>query len=69
MPTTTTRAQLTTDIVLAGVFAVVCSPFAILGGWPDLIVLVVFATALAVRRRIAGLGRSESPGPLRSRRC
>ena len=51
MPTTITRAQLTTDIVLAGVFAVVCLPFALLGGWPDLIVLVVFATALAVRRR------------------
>ncbi|GAA1812203.1 sensor histidine kinase [Agromyces neolithicus] len=50
MPTTITRAQLTTDIVLAGVFAVVCLPFAILGGWPDLIVLAVFAAALAVRR-------------------
>ena len=45
-----TRAQFTTDIVLAGVFAVVCLPFAVLGGGPDLIVLVVFATALAVRR-------------------
>ena len=55
MPTTTTRAQFTTDIVLAVVFAVVCIPFAILGGWPDLIVLVVFATALAVRRRRPGL--------------
>ena len=31
MPTTITRAQLTTDIVLAGVFAVVCLPFALLG--------------------------------------
>ncbi len=51
VPTTITRAQLTTDIVLAGVFALVCLPFAVLGGWPDLVVLVVFATALAVRRR------------------
>ena len=50
MPTTVTRAQLTTDIVLAGVFALVCLPFAVLGGWPDLVVLVVFATALALRR-------------------
>ena len=50
MPTTVTRAQLTTDIVLAGVFALVCLPFALLGGWPDLVVLVVFATALALRR-------------------
>ena len=50
MPTTVTRAQLTTDIVLAGVFALACLPFAVLGGWPDLVVLVVFATALALRR-------------------
>ena len=56
MPTTITRAQLTTDIVLAGVFAVVCLPFALLGGWPDLIVLVVFATALAVRQEPAQAG-------------
>ncbi|MCD2441979.1 histidine kinase [Agromyces sp. SYSU K20354] len=51
MPSTITRAQLTTDIVLAGVFALVCLPFAVLGGWADLIVLAVFAAALAVRRR------------------
>ncbi len=51
MPTTITRAQLTTDVVLAGVFAAVCLPFAVLGGWVDVIVLAVFATALAVRRR------------------
>ena len=50
VPTSITRAQLTTDIVLAGVFALICLPFAVLGGWPDLVVLVVFATALAVRR-------------------
>jgi len=50
VPTTVTRAQLTTDIVLAGVFALACLPFAVLGGWPDLVVLVVFATALALRR-------------------
>lgn len=49
--TTITRAQLTTDIVLAGVFAVGCLPFAVLGGWSDVFVLAVFATALAVRRR------------------
>jgi signal transduction histidine kinase len=51
VPTTTTRAQLTTDVVLAGVFALACLPFAVLGGWADLAVLVVFAAALAVRRR------------------
>ncbi|GAA1756581.1 sensor histidine kinase [Agromyces humatus] len=51
MPTTTTRAQFTTDVVLAGVFALVCLPFAVLGGSPDVLVLVLFAAALAVRRR------------------
>lgn len=55
MPTTITRAKLTTDIVLASVFALVCLPFAVLGGWPDLIVLGGFAAALAVRRYSPGL--------------
>ncbi|AWB95382.1 sensor histidine kinase [Agromyces badenianii] len=44
------RAKLTTDIVLAAVFALACVPFAVLGGWADLVLLVVFAAALAVRR-------------------
>lgn len=44
------RGRITTDVVLAGVFALVCLPFAWLGGAPDLLVLVLFAGALAVRR-------------------
>ncbi len=44
------RAKLTTDIVLAGVFALACLPFALLGGFPDLLVLAGFTGALAVRR-------------------
>ncbi|MCD5347305.1 sensor histidine kinase [Agromyces sp. S2-1-8] len=50
MPTRISRAKLTTDIVLAGVFALVCLPFALLGGVSDVLILVVFAGALAVRR-------------------
>jgi signal transduction histidine kinase len=44
------RGRITTDIVLAGVFALVCLPFALLGGWPDVLVLAGFTAALAVRR-------------------
>lgn len=44
------RGKITTDVVLAGVFALFCLPFASLGGPPDLLVLVLFAGALAVRR-------------------
>jgi len=44
------RAKLTTDIVLAGVFALACLPFALLGGPYDIMLLAVFAGALAVRR-------------------
>ncbi|MDQ0575178.1 sensor histidine kinase [Agromyces albus] len=51
MPTSTSRARFTTDAVLAGVFAVLCLPFAALGGWPDFVVLAAFAAALVVRRR------------------
>ena len=48
--TSMSRGKITTDVVLAGVFALVCLPFAWLGGAPDLLVLVLFAGALAVRR-------------------
>lgn len=51
MPTSTSRARFTTDVVLAGVFAVLCLPFAALGGWPDFVVLAVFTAALVMRRR------------------
>lgn len=44
------RGKITTDVVLAGVFALFCLPFAWLGGAADLLVLVLFAGALAVRR-------------------
>jgi signal transduction histidine kinase len=45
-----TRGRITTDIVLAAVFALVCLPFAWLGGAPDFAALVLFTAALAVRR-------------------
>ena len=48
--TSLSRGKITTDVVLAGVFALVCLPFAWLGGAADLVVLVLFAGALAVRR-------------------
>jgi signal transduction histidine kinase len=48
--TSLSRGRITTDVVLAGVFGVVCLPFAWLGGAADLVVLVLFAGALAVRR-------------------
>jgi hypothetical protein len=48
--TSLSRGKITTDIVLGVVFAVFCLPFAWLGGAPDLVVLVVFSGALAVRR-------------------
>jgi signal transduction histidine kinase len=45
-----TRGMITTDIVLAGVFALVCLPFALLGNAADLVALAGFTGALAVRR-------------------
>jgi signal transduction histidine kinase len=48
--TSLSRGKITTDVVLALVFALVCLPFAWLGGAPDVAVLVLFAGALAVRR-------------------
>ena len=50
MHTSLSRGRITTDVVLAGVFGVFCLPFAWLGGAADLVVLVLFAGALAVRR-------------------
>ena len=50
MHSSLSRGKLTTDIVLAVVFALVCLPFAWLGTPVDLVVLVLFAGALAVRR-------------------
>lgn len=54
MTTRISRAKLTTDIVLAGVFALVCLPFALLGGVFDVLILGVFAGALSIRRWDAG---------------
>ena len=54
MHTSLSRGKLTTDIVLAAVFALVCLPFAWLGTPVDLVVLVMFAGALAVRRLAPG---------------
>lgn len=50
VPTRISRAKLTTDIVLAGVFALMCLPFALLGGVADVVILAGFTGALAVRR-------------------
>ncbi|HEX6364946.1 MAG TPA: histidine kinase [Agromyces sp.] len=50
MPTSLSRGRLTTDIVLALVFALACLPFALLGNAADLVALVGFTGALAVRR-------------------
>jgi len=52
--TSLSRGQLTTDIVLAAVFGLLCLPFALLGAPVDLVVLVAFLAALAVRRLSPG---------------
>ena len=54
MHSSLSRGKLTTDIVLAVVFALACLPFAWLGTPVDLVVLVMFAGALAVRRLAPG---------------
>ena len=54
MHTSLSRGRLTTDIVLAGVFGLACLPFALLGNAVDLVVLVGFVGALAVRRLSPG---------------
>lgn len=43
--------MITTDVVLAGLFGLVCLPFALLGNLADLLALAGFTGALAVRRR------------------
>ena len=47
---TISRAKLTTDIVLAVVFGLACLPFALLGEWADIVAMLAFTAALAVRR-------------------
>ncbi len=56
MTTTTTlsRGRLTTDIVLAVAFALASLPFALLGDAADLMALLLFGGALAVRRLTPG---------------
>lgn len=54
MHTSSSRSRVTTDVVLAVVFSVVCLPFAWLGGAADLLVLTLFTGALAVRRLAPG---------------
>ncbi|WP_395243273.1 sensor histidine kinase [Agromyces sp. MMS24-K17] len=49
-PPRLSRGRLTTDIVLAGLFALACLPFALLGNGIDLVALVLFSGALAIRR-------------------
>ena len=50
MHTSLSRGKLTTDLVLAVVFGLCCLPFALLGNAADLVVLVGFVAALAIRR-------------------
>jgi len=52
--TSLSRGRLTTDIVLAVVFGLFCLPFALLGNAVDVIVLIGFVGALAVRRLAPG---------------
>lgn len=54
MHTSLSRGRITTDVVLAVVFSIVCLPFAWLGGAADLMVLTLFTGALAVRRLAPG---------------
>ncbi|KRE30717.1 sensor histidine kinase [Agromyces sp. Soil535] len=54
MRTSLSRGRITTDVVLAVVFGLVCLPFALLGTPVDLVVLVGFVGALAVRRLSPG---------------
>ncbi|HZW40738.1 MAG TPA: sensor histidine kinase, partial [Agromyces sp.] len=51
---TLSRGRLTTDIVLAVVFALACLPFALLGNGVDVVVLIGFTAALAIRRLSPG---------------
>ena len=44
------RTAVVVDAVLAAVFALVCLLYALIGGWPDVVVVLLFAGALAVRR-------------------
>ncbi|WP_127793304.1 sensor histidine kinase [Agromyces sp. LHK192] len=44
------RGKLVTDLVLAGLFGLACLPFALLGNAADIVALIVFVGALAVRR-------------------
>ncbi len=52
--TTLSRGRLTTDVVLAVAFALVSLPFALLGNAADLVALVGFTAALAIRRLAPG---------------
>jgi signal transduction histidine kinase len=44
------RTAVVVDAALAAVFALVCLLYALIGGWPDVVVVLAFAAALAVRR-------------------
>ncbi|MRX42460.1 sensor histidine kinase [Agromyces kandeliae] len=54
MSTPTQRTTLIVDGVLAVLFLAACSLFVLVGGWPDVVVTVLFAAALAVRRLAPG---------------
>jgi signal transduction histidine kinase len=49
-----TRGRITTDIVLAVVFALACLPLALLGNGVDVVVLIGFTAALSIRRLSPG---------------
>ncbi|MEI5585116.1 MULTISPECIES: sensor histidine kinase [unclassified Agromyces] len=54
MSISTHRATLIVDGILAALFFAVCVLYAFVGGWPDLVVVVLFSAALVLRRVAPG---------------
>ncbi|WP_430646590.1 sensor histidine kinase [Agromyces sp. GXS1127] len=48
------RGALIVDGILAALFFAVCALYALVGGWPDLVVVVLFSAALVLRRAAPG---------------
>ncbi|KZE95545.1 Sensor histidine kinase DesK [Agromyces sp. NDB4Y10] len=55
MSNSTNRATLIVDGILAALFFAVCVLYAFVGGWPDVVVVVLFSAALAIRRAAPGV--------------
>ncbi|MCK8609473.1 histidine kinase [Agromyces sp. C10] len=54
MSNSTNHATLIVDGILAALFFAVCVLYAFVGGWPDVVVVVLFSAALAIRRAAPG---------------